>query len=199
MNIIFVQDLSKGGEGSGNFGHEGRPGEVGGSMSDAYVSQNYKNTGYAFINQSLRSGKESDFSVHTQEQVRVLDRLTHSQKTSKEETVYRTVVGKRMLTQYSQVGKIVTDKAFMSVSSDRESSEMAVMDVLGTRRLANNFTLQIKVPAGSPYYDLQGASLENPISGRGQNDEKEWLFPRNSSLRILEVNTDDLLIQAELI
>ena len=67
--VILDEKVTNGGPGSGNFGHSGRPGEVGGSgkvsdspkkVSSAEAIAEYQNYAYEPLNQQLREGKELD-------------------------------------------------------------------------------------------------------------------------------------------
>lgn len=191
--------LLQGGQGSGNFGHAGRPGEIGGSQpyyimpSKEYPGNSleerepavraYTLLGYEKVNGYLRRGEASGYGLKTlitvnyDERERItlgniidrLDKLTLSGECPKNLLVYR---GAKKKPEWMEVGSEFTDEGFISTST----SDYAALHYFGGTPLHPGIVYTIKVPKGHPGFFT------------GNNDEKEFLLPRGTKFRVTAIH-----------
>lgn len=149
------------------------------------IVSSYKGTGYYDINSKLRSGKFGDLSSSQQTSVRALDHLT-LQGRVESDTLYRVVEGKRAGDKYLRVGATVKDPAFLSTSTKESYAHSAVRDA-GARTSSTLTTIKIIGTKGTPGFDLEshriGGSIIKPMGNEG-----EYLLPRNTELKILQID-----------
>ena len=174
-----LKTMTEGGSGSGNFGHAGRPGEVGGSSpsgattvkgltpDEADAMRYYvERAGYMHINHALRHGKS--ISGEAKKMVPILDKLTN--RKLDEMTVFRGISPRAF--GRLKVGMTFTDKGFASTSKN-----------LKTASCFGYFAMKIRVPAGSKGFDIGSRA------GKGYK-EQEVLLRRNSQFRIDKISSD---------
>ena len=175
----------KGSELSGNYGHAGRPGLVGGSapsgssneFSEEQINalKDYGDVGYIRINKSLR---RSEIDEKTSAQINAIDSVLSLTKTDRDLTLYRGIdlaigtASQRNISDF-QVGQIVTDKGFVSASLDREAIEQFVGK-------GESVIMSITLPKGRQALFMS----ERP----GRFAEKEVLLPRNLPMRVREIS-----------
>jgi hypothetical protein len=167
-----------GGAGSGNFGHAGRPGEVGGSGEGANDAlARYTGTSYD-INPKLRSGE-----VLTDEQKHVVTELDQAFKnaeyTKESITLYRGIP-KEFAPEF-QKGKSVLDAGFVSTSKDSKYATDFIEESWGKNA---GMKMEIFVPVGRKILDV------NAIFGKVHETDyqHEVLIPRGSRFYVDKVD-----------
>ena len=177
----------KGGEGSGNFGHAGRPGEIGGSaMGGGSLSENeisavsfYKEEGYSEINSARRSGSEYDKNI-----ISAIDSAISKNITTEDKIIFRGV-SPEMLDQFEEGGTF-SDSGYISASENIEIAENFGIE------FGKNVIMEIELPKGS-----NALLLDNVIEAA--RDEKEYLLPRGSNFTINSIeevkNSNGKIIQ----
>ncbi|RJR10603.1 hypothetical protein C4588_02935 [Candidatus Parcubacteria bacterium] len=191
-NLTRLFFILKGGAGSGNFNHGGIPGHQGGSTPESRSSlgpfeyigildkdiQNkiveYSFRGYKTLNKKLRKGEALDDGE--QNIVNSINSALAEAPPIKPSKVYRAIQASPEEIGM-EVGKIYTEKAFLSTSSD--ASYMYKLS--GSNDLKTRIT--IKVPKGTP-----GLQIEK-ISKKPK--EKEILFNRGTKMKITKIEKDD--------
>ena len=200
---VLIAELSepvelsmKGGVGSGNFGHEGRPGEVGGSGTggssevtaqgqllsgrEEYLVHYYKQSGYYNMNKALREGDISNphRNKDIEELTAAINRVPSPFDT--DATVYRGVAGKRNAKQFDkQDGTEIEEKGFLSTST----STRGVFSAMKDTGYEAAVMLDIRVPKGSRAIDME-VQRETRFSIRPQGQENEYLFAPGQKMRI---------------
>lgn len=142
---------------------------------DKAAIHSYTGNGYININATLR-GIEKQFEQGNYECAQKIHRALVSASIPSTCTVYRGVSSKalgmlRVLPDNMLVGKVISDKGFMSTSLERNSA------------FSNGMLLEIEVPKGS-----HGAYVGN-ISAAGHY-ESEVLFDAGQKMRITGIKHD---------
>lgn len=188
--------LLQGGEGSGNFGHSGRPGEVGGSsegysemsrgefvtLSDKYsIAEKYKNSMEGFdkdmaigvylgtaYRQINSSLRDGYYPKNTNflKAAQALDELTQFGQAERNIVLFRGVNSYWNL----NVGDEFIDKAFVSTTISRQGA--------ATFKDTIQQIFVIKVPKGSR------------MGYPGVTSENEIILPRNSKFRVSRISED---------
>lgn len=177
--------LLQGGAGSGNYGHRGRPGEVGGSSKfdfssekkvfDEGLNENQKDSlhyygnksNYVFLNNYLRgkvnhSGEGFDEIIHNIE--------TSMKPITSETIVYR---GIKSSPRKFKVGDTFIDKAFVSTSVKEWNANMYRRRSVQEREPKGGTLFRIKVPKGYP------------VAYLNFYNDQEILLPRNTKFRVI--------------
>lgn len=181
-----------GGPGSGNFGHAGRPGQIGGSAPQdlpaadraALDSYGFARTGRV-INNMLRNGEIGNFA-HKQGIAKTLDRLMVPGEPL---TVYRALP--THVIQGMNVGDTFIDKGFTSTTKDLAATSQFMerfKEDGEERRVAS-----IRVPAEAPRLDTTKYS---PSKAAFTVENNEVILPRDTVFQI--VSTDPLEIRVKL-
>jgi len=164
-----------GGPGSGNFGHAGRPGQVGGSAERRETIRLYTQSGgtYREINERLRAGE--DLSSHPT--VQALEAAFIEEAKPLDEVVYRGIAGYDPEELGLEEGAIVTDLAFVSVATKAAAKKFAMHgeDSLSGEAVGTLIKINAK---GVPALDLRGYSLYG---------EDERLLPRGTKFKVTSV------------
>lgn len=195
MTLKLISAL-KGGSGSGNFGHAGRPGKVGGSSSIHYAAADpqdliryydltsncdvidcealnmYTHSGYDVVNRKLRFGSYADsayeFEWKDAEVNKLLTGLDKSFQNAP--TVPSNLIAYRgvnsRLFDNLAVGDSFTDKGFVSTSIDPAQT-------------MSGWQMEIRIPAGTKGIYIEQVS--NVAS------EMELLLNRGTRFRVLEI------------
>lgn len=161
---------------------------------EQFAVSDYKNTGYAHINESLR--KETPVSESVRRQIDTLDRLINESTLDESAVLFRVLDGKRVGDRYLKPGVVVTDKGFLSTSTSEHAAMRAVKDALGTVKTPT--VIEIRAPKGSRALDMEGTRV-GPSLVHGMGDEGEMLLPRGSSLRIISADRATRRVVAELV
>lgn len=160
---------------SGNFGHKGRPGLVGGSASNSFTTGRYAFSEEELqairrikassneINTKLRSGET--LSERELETTKVLDKAFKTHKLKQDIVVYRGANNKFL-------DKI--DKGYTSTSTDMR---MALGWSWNTYVDSDSALVEVHVPKGFPALSID----ESGIWDRG---EREILFPKGLTLKV---------------
>jgi len=187
---IEVEEESKGGPGSGNFGHAGRPGKRGGSSPgdnilatdsinasgwiDSLSShersaiQYYTESGFDPINRALRSG--GMFSGEDGEQALLIESALNRNRTQEEITVYRGICSSsRCVSEFEwmEPGEMFADDGFSSTST------------MESEAFQSTITAKITVPPGS-----RGGYIEALSGTAGQH---EFLLPPGTEFMIVGI------------
>lgn len=203
---IFV--AIKGGVGSGNFGHAGRPGLVGGSgggegipaasedgsividmkqpltESERDVVVDYRMSHADAINETLYKGSMGGEIIR--EEIAVLDSVIAKGEFTEDGVVYRGVMFKKDKDVYAGMeGESVSSPAFMSTTTNPEVA--AYHAVPGKWSNLNpedvsSYVMRIQVPKGTNAVDLTTSGRN--IAGALLGWEREALFGRNTRLHI---------------
>lgn len=198
-----------GGPGSGNFDHEGRPGERGGSSSDGGEKETKASKPSRWKVRTDESGQESssdltashhnavsmyvqDNAVDLNEVLRSGESLHPEEKsqvraldkatqldTFSEDTVLHRFTGKDFYS--AKVGDTFEEKGFMSTSKAKENA-LKVGDMTLSRDEIELW--EIKVPKGTPHLDVD-KHMKTAEGGKPLLDEKEILLGRGTKLRVV--------------
>lgn len=186
--------LLQGGQGSGNFGHSGRPGEIGGSSSSySEITQEEFYVGWDVFWKPLKSEQEKRFSVYhwqtnsrdiqhylrrkeilrsgfTKEDlkldIRNLDELTQSYYLPKNSIVYRGMPHPPDL----KMGDTFVDKGYVATSWN-------IAEAKKFRNQQDSKLIRIFLPEGTPV-------------GYGSETEGELLLGRNKKFRVTDVSNE---------
>jgi len=137
--------------------------------------QGYTGDGYVAMNAHLRGHRDGDAEV--QQQISDLDALfDDAAETPKAVSVYRGIDGSFMRSLFfdAKVGQALEDRAFLSTSIDPAEAEQF-----------GDSQIEIQIPKGTKY-----------LPGYGVEDE--LIFPRNSVLEIMEVDTKNFRVKLAL-
>jgi pterin-4a-carbinolamine dehydratase len=171
-----------GGKGSGNFGHAGRPGNLGGSSAGTEHLETYVATGgaYSTINQKLRTS--ADLDDEEKNTVDALDRMIAQGSIDSDRVLYRTSDTESAFKDL-QVGDEFSDPAFLSTSKNTERFHAFKDDPQVTR-------FKFNVKKGMPALDVNSMLPDHENSG-----DDEVLLPRGMKWRV--VSRRGNLIQLE--
>lgn len=168
----------KGGSGSGNFNHAGRPGEVGGSEGGG-GSREFNPGQKEAINIYTKAPsfasrvRQGDIPASAQKYVKNLDSAIASSPIDEDIEVYRGV-GNGVFPEGDLIGTEFTDKSFVSTTYSRDMATEFRQRTAGTK---GGTIMQISIPRGTNALDMER-------SGFGIRNEREVLLGRNSLFRI---------------
>lgn len=187
-----------GGKGSGNFGHQGRKGEVGGSSSGGDSATSYSNTpgdftpgsvqeavsdyvsgtdeSYAYVlNAALRSGEA--LSKADKDLVSRLDHAIQGSRLERDTVLYRGGV----LPDGIQEGQVFKDRAYVSTTEEK----YVARDYFTGAKYGNEDArlIQVQVSKGTPALNI------NRVMGKDweQHYEHEILLGRGTRFKVLSV------------
>ena len=176
-----LQVLFKGGHGSGDHGHAGRPGERGGSSGGSSFDattreeraalQSYSGTGYMGINLSLRGQGGLKLTDKQADQVKLIDAAMGRHVLDKSMTVFRGI--DEPFAKKLAAGTRFKDKAFVSTTADKPRARSWA----GAGRGA---IMQITVPKGA-----SAIFMDHNLSDNWS--EHEWLLDRNTTFHVTSV------------
>lgn len=190
-----------GGKGSGNFGHKGRPGEVGGSdgeggsetIKDILIS--YVNA--PWLNASLRSGKK--LADHETVEVQKLDSLvkpisadtlyryvsTYVEPSEGGESPYGTPDLAKKFIESLKPGQTILDPGFVSTSR----LESYAKQVASEHRSygAKSFVMELKLPKDAQGIDVEKVLGKSRVVDEFMTNAKEVILPRGTSFKVESV------------
>lgn len=192
----LVNQRAAGGPGSGDFGHSGRPGEVGGSGSGGNQEfspqqksalEAYSNEGYRQINAELR-GHSADLmssedllpKESVQEEIALIDEAFAKTKTTEDKVLYRSVATADLpgvVGHHALIGKSFVDQGYSSTSTEVSKAVVADPDLA-----RNSVQMEVRLPKGSQ------AIWMDKISG---HKESEVLLPRGTKFKIVSTQTGE--------
>lgn len=173
-----------GGPGSGNFGHAGRPGEVGGSGEGGFVSPqgkalsvstDYQNRSYE-LNDALRSG-------NVPSEAKTLDKAIALNEV-KESVLYRGIIA-RDASRFGFVeGDDIQDLAFLSTSK----SEAAALEFVTSMTDAPPAIIHIHVPKGTRGLDMNRMMKENEFDNP-YSEQEEVVLGRGHHMHVDRIDS----------
>lgn len=198
IKFTFPQEVHKGGKGSGNFGHSGRPGKVGGSASATVLSyvdtldddaletiSRYTDDGYVRINQTLRNMDDPDDdipNIHIAKQVGILDDVIDGAPPIEHDVLYRMMRG-----SVDDLGIDLwdmSDYSFASTTYSRKSLDDIMSKMDDPPDSYTIWHISTKHVAG---VNGIGAYIENAST---QPDEREVLLRRNLTFSVTDMQQD---------
>lgn len=203
--LVAQERVTKGGLGSGNFGHAGRPGEVGGSTSSGEENSSTKGSApvsssdfvkmfgeeghdiqsamYDYQHEDLPGQVEeiqrSAASDNKDPRIRLIDRYIREAPKISQDVLYH---GERKGTKTMlsmEVGKSFVHKTYLSGSV--------------SKGMAENFKGRnggMVIIRGS-----RGVAAKTPSGYDAATREKEGLFPRNTKFEIISKKEDEIVIK----
>lgn len=181
---VTVKIRRKGGPGSGNWGHSGRPGFVGGAaprssamsqaqysdgLSDAQrqVIRRYTGGDFTYMNKHLRTGSSTSESIKTK--ISILQETLTNAPPIEQKVLYRYVSGKPEDFGY-EAGSIVREAAFMSTSKH-------------IPKMSTGIVLKLNIAPKAKGLDVS----YNNIAGKVHKSENEVLLAAGHRLHIKSV------------
>ena len=183
--------LLEGGQGSGNFGHEGRPGKVGGSSRNTTISEEealeyYQGLGYFELNYFLRygdfpKGTSLNYHLDIETALEMAESIDNSIKKgpilTRELFVYRG----RSVNPGHFIGQEFEDKGFVSTSLDAKIATEFRAYPGDAAPAENSILYRIKLPRGFQCLLLKGGEV---------GDQKEVLLPRKTKFVVRNIQND---------
>ena len=159
---------------------------------EASLSDNEQNTLRMYkrvsenLNRLLRTDAVLPQDMETRR--REMDRILRRGKITENITVYRGI-NERVVNEVLRPFSVVQDKGFLSTTGDRAIAQDFANEHGATQR---GYIVSISVRRGS-----RGMYMDADPQGRREySGETEFLFPRNSRLRIQRINDVDRTIEA---
>lgn len=196
-----IEPRALGGPGSGNFGHAGRPGQIGGSGNKVSYSKEETNVVAEYVgsldpspegvyvsdgfNALLRGVNRyslqpepytSKQEQYYRQQIEKLQKVIEKTKTTKDAVLYRGVDAR--LSKKLVDGTVFTDKGFTSLTSDRQIAEERFMG-FGDER---GRVFEVHVPKGTPLLEIE--PILNPLNDKEYTTEQEHLLGHGTRFRV---------------
>jgi hypothetical protein len=163
------------------------------SKDEQKAVDDYKSIAYEGLNKHLRDGGDPNSSKLTPTEwskgqpisfmTSHLDAVLGKTPTDRDLIVFRGANSHKLVDQVKDnVGGTFTDKAYLSTSPSKDVAKQFMAQVSSSRQ--PKLMWEIHVPKGS-----RGAYVSTNDKGSDEN-EQEFLLPRDSKFRILEVNHD---------
>jgi hypothetical protein len=163
------------------------------SRDEQKAVDDYKSIAYEGLNKHLRDGGDPNSSKLTSTawakgqpidfMTSHLDAVLGKTPTDRDLIVFRGANSHKLVDQVKDnVGGTFTDKAYLSTSPSKDVAKQFMAQVSSSRQ--PKLMWEIHVPKGS-----RGAYVSTNDKGSDEN-EQEFLLPRDSKFRILEVNHD---------